>query len=114
MSISADRARKHRLTHTRPYACLVPGCVRQPTFATQNDLERHARGCHGIETRQGSHHYYKCTVELCPKRGRIWDRRDNFKQHLQRIHKELNTEQISECLKAYVDWCHEIAITDQR
>jgi len=90
--------RKHELTHTRPFRCEDPACVRSRGFSTLNDLERHKKGCHGIAPKHGANHYYKCVVPGCPKAERLWDRKDNFKQHIQRIHRSLSKAAMDDVL----------------
>lgn len=34
---------------------------------------------------------YRCAAELCHKRDKVWPRADNFRQHCQRLHPEIDT-----------------------
>ena len=78
--------RKHILTHTRPFKCLVGNCAQTPScFATDNDLKRHQKSCHGMASTHCPA-YYKCQIPHCPKAGKLHDRRDNFMGHISRTH----------------------------
>ena len=87
--------RKHIKQHTRPYKCDYPGCPNKKGFPTQNDLERHKHAKHGIEPAEGRPKFkdWKCLVPGCPKSGHIFNRQDNFKAHLMRMHADLDTEE---------------------
>ena len=76
--------RKHMLKHTKPFKCEVPGCKRTEGFATVNDLERHKKSLHGIDIDRYS---YQCVIEDCRDRAKIWPRVDNFRQHVEHLHK---------------------------
>jgi len=58
----------------------IPSC-----FATVNDLSRHQKSVHGITSTLRSE-YYKCRIPDCPKAEKLHDRRDNFKNHIDRTH----------------------------
>ncbi len=82
MLIYGDR--KHMLKHSKPYKCDIPGCKRIEGFTTQNDLERHQKSLHRKDIDKKS---YQCAVENCRNKEKIWPRLDNFKQHIERMHK---------------------------
>lgn len=84
--------RKHEKFHTKPHKCQVEGC--EKGFASANDLERHTRGRHGLEAQHSFSKYYRCALAGCPKAEKIWDRKDNFKAHLERMHKHLSGNEI--------------------
>jgi serine/threonine protein kinase len=90
------RNRRHMLKHTKPFKCDVPGCPRIEGFVTSNDLERHQRSIHGKGRLE---HTYKCAVETCRNREKIWPRYDNFVQHIERMHKG---ENLSDLVERYV------------
>ncbi|KAL1794987.1 hypothetical protein ACET3X_006803 [Alternaria dauci] len=77
--------KKHMLKHDKPFKCEVAGCKRTEGFTTTNDLDRHRRSLHqkGIDNKS-----YRCAVENCRNRGKTWPRLDNFKQHVERMHKD--------------------------
>ncbi|TID16450.1 C2H2 type zinc finger domain protein [Venturia nashicola] len=79
--------RKHMLKHDKPNKCDVPGCSRLDGFSTINDLLRHKKSKHGIglDTITTS---FKCASSSCKNQAKIWPRRDNFKQHILRMHKD--------------------------
>ncbi|KAE9987499.1 hypothetical protein EG328_002484 [Venturia inaequalis] len=79
--------RKHMLKHDKPNKCDVPGCTRVDGFSTINDLQRHKKSKHGIgiDTITTS---FKCASPSCKNQAKIWPRRDNFKQHILRMHKD--------------------------
>lgn len=80
--------RKHRLKHDKPHTCDVPGCRRASSgkgFTTINDLMRHKKSVHRIGVERDS---YQCASEHCRNKGKIWPRLDNFKQHISRMHKD--------------------------
>lgn len=78
--------RKHMLKHDKPNRCDIPGCSRVDGFSTINDLQRHKKSKHGIgiDTITTS---FKCASPSCKNQAKIWPRRDNFKQHILRMHK---------------------------
>ncbi|EON62072.1 hypothetical protein W97_01291 [Coniosporium apollinis CBS 100218] len=77
--------KKHVLKHEKPYKCDFPGCTRIDGFTTVNDLERHKKSVHRTGGRTKS---YKCAADKCKGKTKIWPRLDNFKQHIERMHKE--------------------------
>ena len=56
-------------------------------FTTQNDLDRHQKTLHAVTVGKS----YRCAAEHCPKKGKLWPRADNFRQHCQRLHPDLDT-----------------------
>jgi hypothetical protein len=73
------------LKHSKPFKCNVPGCKRIEGFTTSNDLERHQKSIHRKDIDKKS---YQCAVENCRNKEKIWPRLDNFKQHVERMHKD--------------------------
>lgn len=74
------------LRHNKPFKCHVPGCRRGGKgFTTVNDLNRHKKSVHRIGALENS---YQCASEHCRNREKIWPRLDNFKQHIHRMHKD--------------------------
>jgi len=83
-------ARKHELTHTRPYRCEIPNCSNTKGFATNNDLQRHRHNVHGAAPTKGPTQIYVChSCSQTPSssaRIKEWRRLDNFKSHIKRKH----------------------------
>ncbi|CBX95699.1 hypothetical protein LEMA_P028510.1 [Plenodomus lingam JN3] len=78
--------KKHQLRHSKPFKCEEPNCKRHGEgFTTCNDLERHKKSVHCIGLGAGS---FQCASEKCRNPYKIWPRLDNFKQHIERMHKE--------------------------
>lgn len=65
----------------RNYSCSSLGCG--STFVQLSNLRRHQKSVHN-ETEAGSG--YTCPVAGCGKVGKVWNRMDNFKQHLANKH----------------------------
>ncbi|KAK2749765.1 hypothetical protein FQN55_003001 [Onygenales sp. PD_40] len=84
--------KKHMLRHEKKFLCREPGCNRTQGFGTINDLERHQKCVHGIEPKHGSNKQYKCFAEGCSKAEKDWPRLDNFKQHLIRMHPNVDQD----------------------
>lgn len=83
-----SETRKHMLKHDKPHTCDVSGCRRAAQgkgFTTSNDLQRHKKSVHRIGVELDS---YQCASDQCRNRGKIWPRLDNFKQHISRMHKD--------------------------
>ncbi|KAL1651182.1 hypothetical protein SLS58_000520 [Diplodia intermedia] len=78
---------KHQLKHTKPHTCDQPDCTRKEGFATTNDLDRHKKSVHNIP---GLTKSFRCAADRCKNKDKIWPRLDNFKQHVQRMHKGQN------------------------
>lgn len=73
------------LRHQKPFKCDIPNCKRgDKGFTTVNDLNRHKKSVHRIGALQNS---YQCASEHCRNKEKIWPRLDNFKQHISRMHK---------------------------
>ncbi|KIV99496.1 uncharacterized protein PV09_08802 [Verruconis gallopava] len=79
--------KKHMLIHEKPHKCDVSGCSRTEGFGTVNDLNRHKASVHKILSKARK---FQCAVPGCKTPGKIWPRLDNFKQHLERMHKDFN------------------------
>ncbi|GAB7342706.1 hypothetical protein MBLNU457_g0857t2 [Dothideomycetes sp. NU457] len=76
---------KHMKTHEKPMKCCEDGCGLEPYgCAISNDLERHKATKHGIYTPTWV--FYKCRISDCSKADEIHDRKDNFRDHLRRVH----------------------------
>ena len=75
------------LKHPEPYRCDVIGCRRTVRVTTVGDLERHKRSRHW-QTNQKS---YQCAAKQCRNRDKKWLRLDNFKQHIERMHRDEDT-----------------------
>lgn len=74
--------------HVKPYACTFPNCKQGARrFGTQNDLDRHEKAIHGIGPLSGQSSY-RCKARNCEKPDKIWQRFDDFKQHLVRLHRD--------------------------
>lgn len=73
------------LKHDKPHRCKIEGCNRSAGFSTVNDLNRHKKSVHKLvldETRS-----FKCAAGDCKNAEKVWPRLDNFKQHIERMHK---------------------------
>ena len=76
-----------------PHKCKVSGCDRKEKgFATINDLHRHEKSVHASNPRGSKD--YKCFAPACLNKVKIWPRLDNFKQHLNRMHPEIEIEDL--------------------
>lgn len=77
---------KHLQRHRKPHTCSYTDCSRQTNgFASNNDLVRHKRTVHG-ELANGRN--FVCHHDPCNKKElKLWPRADNFRSHLQRVHK---------------------------
>ncbi|KAF1975146.1 hypothetical protein BU23DRAFT_78906 [Bimuria novae-zelandiae CBS 107.79] len=86
--------KKHMLKHDKPHTCDVSGCRRAAQgkgFTTINDLQRHKKSVHRIGVERDS---YQCASEHCRNKGKIWPRLDNFKQHISRMHKDEDEQEL--------------------
>ncbi|KAH7086951.1 hypothetical protein FB567DRAFT_526611 [Paraphoma chrysanthemicola] len=84
--------KKHKLKHEKPFKCHEPNCKRTGLgFATVNDLDRHKKSVHHIGILKKS---YQCASESCRSKEKIWPRLDNFKQHIERMHKGEDAEDL--------------------
>lgn len=82
---------------TRNYSCPSPGC--SSTFVQLSNLNRHQKSVHN-EREAGSG--YTCPVAGCGKAGKVWNRMDNFKQHLANKHQidVKNTVEVDHILRS--------------
>ena len=78
-----SEARKHLLKHTKPYECSLGSC--KAAFPTSNDRDRHRKSKHKVCMTEDDK-FYMCKAPRCRNPKKIWDRLDNFKSHLYRIH----------------------------
>lgn len=78
--------KKHTQRHTKPHMCQVPGCSRTEGFSTSNDLDRHVRSVHPQEQTSGNR--YRCTLQGCRHKEKLWPRADNFRAHIKRVHQQ--------------------------
>ncbi|GAP89560.1 putative C2H2 type zinc finger domain-containing protein [Rosellinia necatrix] len=76
--------KKHDQRHKKPFKCKIEGCPREDGFSTPNDLDRHMRSLHPDTKTAG--HRYRCQIDACKSKEKIWPRADNFKAHLKRVH----------------------------
>ncbi|KAF2212455.1 hypothetical protein CERZMDRAFT_106186 [Cercospora zeae-maydis SCOH1-5] len=84
-------AKKHAETHFKRWKCEAAGCTRKEGFATLNDLERHRKSVHSLRPSVGSLFGYVCQACVQAPEGRdrkFWPRRDNFKAHIRRRHRD--------------------------
>lgn len=75
------------LKHDKRHTCDIPSCPRAAVgagFTTINDLNRHKKSVHRVG---GENRSYRCASESCRNKDKIWPRLDNFKQHICRMHK---------------------------
>ena len=87
--------RKHLLRHEKSHKCDLPNCPRGKLgFGTINDLERHKKSKHGIRPRHGATKSYRCASRRCKMSSKLWPRLDNFKQHVKRVHKSENMQEL--------------------
>jgi hypothetical protein len=70
--------RKHQDKHTKPFACVVPGC-KHPWFGDKGGLDRHNREVHGSKT-------YCCAIPTCKRHTRGFPRKYNLFEHQKRCH----------------------------
>ncbi|KAH7060611.1 hypothetical protein B0J12DRAFT_695972 [Macrophomina phaseolina] len=77
--------KKHTLKHTKPWTCDEPDCSRKEGFTTINDLKRHQKSVHKIG---GMSKSFRCVADRCRNKDKLWPRLDNFKQHINRMHKD--------------------------
>ena len=90
-------SRKHVLKHDKPFKCTIQGCCRATNgFTTTNDLDRHNWTKHHIVAHGREAKIYRCASKHCVERSKEWPRLDNFKQHVERMHKKENWEKLKE------------------
>ena len=83
------------MTHAKPFRCSNTGCSRNTDgFATSNDLARHERSVHIRSIEGGGIGAFKCFAPGCAKAEKIWPRKDNFRQHLQRMHSDTDIKKL--------------------
>jgi len=70
--------RKHQDKHTKPFACVVPGC-KHPRFGDKGGLDRHKREVHGPKT-------YCCAIPTCKRHTKGFPRKYNLFEHQKRCH----------------------------
>ncbi|KAF1932236.1 uncharacterized protein M421DRAFT_287280 [Didymella exigua CBS 183.55] len=86
-NVRLNRSMKHMLKHKKNFVCGETGCKRSGKgFSTINDLDRHRKSVHKINTTKSIS--YQCAASACANKDKIWPRLDNFKQHVERMHKE--------------------------
>lgn len=74
------------LKHVKNFVCKEQGCKRGGKgFSTINDLDRHKKSVHNIGITKSKS--YRCAAEGCQNKHKVWPRLDNFKQHIDRMHK---------------------------
>lgn len=75
------------LKHNKEFVCKERGCKRNGKgFSTSNDLDRHKKSVHGMNSSKTKS--YMCAHELCRAKPKLWPRLDNFKQHIGRMHRD--------------------------
>jgi hypothetical protein len=75
------------LKHKKVFVCDIEGCKRSGKgFSTTNDLDRHKKSVHGIDFAKTKS--YRCAADDCQNKTKVWPRLDNFKQHIERMHKD--------------------------
>ena len=75
--------------HKKAFRCSEPGCPRKDGFGTQNDLDRHINCKHKTKA---NGMVFKCFGRNCTRKGQLFPRKDNFKQHLSRTHGDEDSE----------------------
>jgi hypothetical protein len=83
------------LKHEKPHRCEVAGCARTQGFTAMNDLIRHQKSVHKMHG-TGKTKSYKCAAPNCRNPEKEWPRLDNFKQHLTRMHHNINVLEMIE------------------
>lgn len=74
------------LKHVKSFVCTEIGCKRDGKgFSTVNDLDRHKKSVHRIGVANSKS--YRCVAAGCQHKHKVWPRLDNFKQHIERMHK---------------------------
>lgn len=78
------------LKHHKEFVCNVPDCKRvNKGFSTVNDLDRHKKSVHKIGMNKSKS--WRCAAASCTNKVKTWPRLDNFKQHIERMHKDEDT-----------------------
>lgn len=78
----------------KPFRCEVTGCTHDRAFASQNDLNRHMKGVHGIYQGGSDPRFFRCQGQDCSKEGKVWPRLDNFRGHIARMHPDEDVEDL--------------------
>jgi hypothetical protein len=78
--------------------CYIPDCTYSGRFTRRYELERHIKDKHELEPAVGNKKFYRCQVHSCHQYGRLWTRRDKFRQHIIRVHP---FAQVEELVNAY-------------
>lgn len=90
--------KKHSLAQLRPFKCLIEDCSNVKGFATLKHLRRHQEDIHLIEPEHDIHliepeheplSYYRCVLRPCATSDKIWTRKDKFKAHINRLHRNI-------------------------
>ena len=81
---------KHQHRHNKPHKCDISGCNRKEGFTTKNDLDRHKKSLHQVWTGKS----YMCAAPHCAKKNKIWPRADNFRQHIIRLHRDWEVQEL--------------------
>ncbi|EFR02060.1 hypothetical protein MGYG_05063, partial [Nannizzia gypsea CBS 118893] len=80
----ASELKKHiQQKHTKPYVCNVNGCT--TNFGSSSDLRRHQLSRHPSD-RTPSYKCFATKKKSCLESSHIFNRRDNFKTHLEKTH----------------------------
>lgn len=89
--------RKHDARHNKIHKCEL--C--NTSFGTPNDLERHRKSRHQETPHCEPFEQFKCFGRGCRDPEKLWARRDNFKAHIQRRHKDENENKLM-CLYVFL------------
>ncbi|KAI9662103.1 MAG: hypothetical protein M1831_002799 [Alyxoria varia] len=99
-----SQLKKHVLKHDKPFKCNIRGCSRAiEGFTTTNDLDRHNWTKHQIVPRGRKAKVYRCASRHCVERSKEWPRLDNFKQHVERMHKKESLKKLIEDSEVTID-----------
>jgi len=81
------------LKHEKPFKCGQPGCTRAQGFITVNDLNRHLKSVHKLKM-DCKTKSYRCASTKCRNPDKEWPRLDNFKQHILRMHRDEDVQDL--------------------
>lgn len=87
--------RQHISSHDLSYVCDDTACPRSRPghgFATAAGLDRHRRGQH--HSFPPGAKIWVCPVLSCPENSKFWPRYVNFRQHVTRMHGNLDVDQL--------------------
>ncbi len=84
------KSSQHESYHAKPYKCEIPGCAGKTGFTTKNDLDRHMKSIYQVYTGKS----YMCAAPHCAKKNKIWPRADNFRQHINRLHRDWEVQEL--------------------